>query len=204
MRGYLLLLSSLLFSVVAVHSTATEIVPAKGNWYLFDIDPLVAQSGNTEWIDAQGDETLGYLGDGSPLEFSFSLLTRSYLNIVDAGISGDVFSVLINGIQFTTSKVAADSGNFAGIDADYAWSLAEFSRISILLAPGHYRVSGWLHQSAVDDSGLPYMATVGALQIVEANEPGGIMLMGIAFLAYCLRRRFFLRAEHYNTPGVAA
>lgn len=201
MRGYLLLLSSLLFSIVAVHSTATEIVPANGNWYLFDIDPLVAQAGNTGWIDAQSDETLGYLGDGSPLVFSFSLLTSSYLNIVDAGIAGDIFSVVINGKQFTTSNVAADSGNFAGIDADYAWSLAEFSRLSILLEPGTYTVSGFLQQSAQDEMGLAYMATVGALQIVEADEPGALLLMGFGLLVFGLRRQYALHAT--NNQGVA-
>lgn len=190
MRIYLFLVSSLFLSLCAAFSSATEIVPTKGNWYLFDVDPLVAQSGNTEWIDAQSDNALGYVGDGSPLLFSFSVATHSYLNIVDAGISGDIFSVLVNGKLFKTSAVAADSGKFAGVDADYAWSLDDFSRISIFLAPGIYTVTGYLEQSAQDDSGLPYMASVGALQIVEADEPAGMLLLGLATLALGIGRRF--------------
>lgn len=201
MRRFLVLVSSVLFSAIAAHASATEIIPGTGNWYLFDVDPLIAQSGNTEWVDAQSDAPLGYVGDGSALVFSFSLLKRSYLNIVDAGIAGDMFSVVINGKKFSTSSVAADSGNFAGIDADYAWSLAEFSRLRLLLEPGTYTVSGFLQQSAQDEVGLPYMATVGALQIVEADEPGAILLIGFGLLAFGLRRQYALRAN--NNPGVA-
>jgi hypothetical protein len=204
MRTNLWLAASLcLLSFFSVSANATEIHPVKGNWYLFDVDPLVAQSGGTEWIDAQVDQSLGYVGDGSPLTFSFSLTTSSFLNIVDAGISGDIFSLSINGSHFTTSTVALDSGLFAGIDFDLAWSTDEFSRLSIFLAPGHYTVTGFLNQSAVDDSGSPFMATVGALQIVEADEPAALLLLSIGIVGLALRRRSVLRAKKMCNEGVS-
>jgi hypothetical protein len=125
------------------------------------------------------------------------------LNIVDAGISGDIFSLSINGSHFTTSTVALDSGLFAGIDFDLAWSTDEFSRLSIFLAPGHYTVTGFLNQSAVDDSGSPFMATVGALQIVEADEPAALLLLSIGIVGLALRRRSVLRAKKMCNEGVS-
>lgn len=174
---------------ISASTSATELYPDNNNWYLFDVDTLVSQSGGTEWIDAQQDEPLGYIGDGSPLTFSFSLARYSFLNVVDAGISGDVFSLLINGEHYTTSAAAADSGVFAGADFDLAWSTAAFSRLSLLLAPGDYTVTGFLNQSAVDEFGSPYLTTLGGLKIVEADEPGLWLLLGVGMLTVTLRRR---------------
>lgn len=203
MRTRLWLLASLcLFSFISVSSNATEIHPVKGNWYLFDVDNLVSQSGSTEWIDAQLDETLGYSGDGSPLTFSFSLTTSSFLHVVDAGISGDIFSLSINGNHFTTSTVTPDSGIFIGNDFDSAWSFDAFSRLSILLAPGDYRVTGFLNQSALDESGSPFMATVGALQIVEASEPATLILLSIGLVGFALRRRSVQAARKTCNKGM--
>lgn len=203
MRTNLWLSASLcLFSFISFSSNATEIHPVKGNWYLFDVDNLVSQSGSTEWIDAQLDETLGYSGDGSPLTFSFSLTTSSFLHVVDAGISGDIFSLSINGNYFTTSTVTPDSGLFTGIDFDSAWSIDAFSRLSIFLTPGHYTATGFLNQSALDEYGLPYMATVGALQIVEADEPGALISLSIGIVAFVLRRRSVYCAKKMRNDGV--
>ena len=190
MRTHVLFAASLwLFGVVSPVSNATEISLTDGSWYAFDVDPLLAQSGGTEWVDAQVDDAQGYVGDGSPLQFSFSLTTARVLNVVDAGISGDVFSVLINGVEYSTSAVAADSGLFAGMDFDSAWTTNEFSRLSIFLAPGDYTLSGSLTQSAIDEAGEPYMASVGGLRIAEVDEPGMLVLLGFALGALGLRRR---------------
>ena len=190
MRTHLLRVASFcFFGFISISASATEISPVSNNWYAFDVDPLVSQSGDIEWIDAQVDDSLGYVGDGSPLQFSFSLTASSFLNVIDAGLSGDVFSLSINGMNYSTSAVAADSGLFAGFDFDSAWTMNEFSRLSVLLAPGDYTVTGFLNQSAIDESGSPYMATVGALQLVAVDEPNALMLVGLALAAFGLRRR---------------
>lgn len=189
MRTRFLCAASLwLLSLVAPVSNATEIPLTDGSWYAFDIDPLLSQSGGVEWIDAQVGGSQGYAGDGSPLVFSFSLSTASVLHVIDAGISGDIFSVLVNGLEYSTSAVAANSGLFAGVDFDSAWSMNEFSRLSLLLAPGDYTLSGLLVQSAVDESGEPYMASVGGLRIAKVNEPGGLVLLGLALGILGLRK----------------
>ncbi len=187
-NNFLIIASVWLASFISLGASATEIHPVDGNWYLFDVDELVSQSGGVEWIDAQADASLGYIGDGTALTFSFSLVNSAFLNVVDVGISGDVFTLLINGNHYTSSAVAADSGIFVGLDLESAWASPEFSRLSILLAPGLYTVTGFLHQSAADDAGFPYMATVGGLQIVDADEPGVFFLLGIGALII-LRRR---------------
>lgn len=184
----LITISLWLLSAVSAGVSATVINPVNNSWYLFDVDNLVSQSGGTEWIDAQEDESLGYIGDGSPLTFSFSLTRSSILNLVDAGISGDTFSLLINDEHVTSSAVGADSGIFVGADLESAWSTAAFSRLSILLTPGDYTVTGFLNQSAVDELGSPYFTTVGGLQIVEADEPSLLILLGVAMLVLILRR----------------
>ena len=201
MRTNVLMAASFwLFSAMSVSTSATEINPVNNNWYLFDVDTFVSQSGGTEWIDAQEDESMGYVGDGSPLTFSFSLAKSSFLNLVDAGISGDVFSLLINGEHHTTSAVVADSGIFVGADFDAAWSTAGFSRLSVLLASGDYTITGFLSQSATDELGSPYLATVGGLQIVEADEPGLLVLLGIGMLTFMLRRH--ARPSQLSNKGV--
>jgi hypothetical protein len=191
MRSKLLILAGLwLVSLISFSTNATEIYPVNGKWYFFDVDEAVSQSGGVEWIDAQGDELLGYVGDGSALSFSFLLTTSALLNVVDAGFSGDIFTLLVNGNHYTSSFVKADSNTFAGADFVAAWAATEFSRASILLVPGHYTVSGFLNQSAIDEYGLAYMASVGGLQIIEVSEPGvfALALIGLALLI--LRRRY--------------
>ncbi len=187
--------NNLLFAVglwlfMSINANATEIVPITGNWYFFDVDEVISQSGGTEWIDAQVDESFGYMGDGSALTFSFSLTSSAFLNLVDAGLAGDVFTLVVNGVEHTSSAVAANSTTFAGADFDAAWSMPEFSRLSLLLAPGVYQVTGFLNQSATDEYGSPYLATAGGLQIVDVDEPGLFVLFGLGvFLLLCCRMK---------------
>lgn len=185
--------NNILFAVglwlfMSINANATEIVPATGNWYFFDVDEVISQSGGTEWIDAQVDDSLGYAGDGSALTFSFSLTNSAFLNLVDAGLAGDVFTLVVNGVEHASSAVAANSTAFIGTDFDAAWSMPEFSRLSLLLTPGVYQVTGFLNQSAIDEYGSPYLATVGGLQIVDVDEPGLFVLFGLGVLLLLSRR----------------
>ncbi|PUA29511.1 MAG: hypothetical protein B0W54_02705 [Cellvibrio sp. 79] len=201
---FFLMVSLWLINMVSVGASATEIHPANGSWYLFDVDALVSQSGGVEWIDAQQDDALGYTGDGSALTFSFSLTNSAFLNLVDAGLAGDVFTLLINGNSYTSSAVAAESNAFAGIDFDAAWAAPEFSKLSVLLAPGSYTITGFLNQSAIDEYGVPYMATAGGLQIVNVVEPGIFVLFGMGLFLLFLRRKARRNTNAFLGQGVLA
>lgn len=200
-KKLLALASFCLASIISTSVNATEIYPVKNSWYSFDVDALISQSGDVEWIDAQEDESLGYVGDGSALTFSFSLTRAAILNVVDAGLAGDVFTLLINGQHHTGSSVAANSGAYAGFDFDAAWAAAEFSKLSILLAPGSYSVTGFLNQSAVDEYGSPYLASVGGLQIVDVAESNIFVLFGLGLALLILRRRSGVNANTFFDKG---
>ena len=204
MRNHLFLIASLLLvGVMSARAGATEIYPVKGSWYLFDVDEIVSLSGGTEWIDAQNDELSGYRGDGSALAFSFSLTNSAFLNLVDAGLAGDVFNLLINGVNYTSSSVAASSAAYVGIDLDAAWMAPGFSRLSVLLVPGDYTVTGFLKQSATDEYGFPYLATAGGLKIVDVDESGIFVLLGVgAFMLLFIRQKWRIAAA-FSDKGVA-
>lgn len=199
MRNKILTMASLwLFSVFSVGAHATEIHLAKNSWYLFDVDSLASQSAGTEWIDAQIDTSLGYVGDGSALTFSFWLTNAALLDVVDAGLSGDVFTLLINGLQHTGSSVSANSGIYIGSDFDSAWGIPAFSRLSIFLVPGFYSVTGFLQQSAVDEFGAPYLATLGGVRIVDVDESGSLVLLCLGGVILMLRCLYLPRASKGN------
>lgn len=201
-KKLLALASFCLASIISTSVNATEIYPVKNNWYLFDVDAAISQSGDVDWIDAQEDESQGYVGDGSALTFSFSLTRSAFLNVVDAGFAGDVFTLWINGRLRTSSSVAANSGAYAGIDFDAAWAAAEFSKLSILLTPGTYSISGFLNQSAVDEYGSSYLATAGGLQLVDVDEPVIFVLFGFGLILLIWRRRSGINANAFLNKGV--
>lgn len=204
MRNKLLMMVGLwLIGIIPFSASATEINPTKGVWYFFDVDEAVSQSGGVEWIDAQKDDSLGYVGDGSALTFSFLLTKPGFLNVVDAGFSGDIFTLLINGDYYQSSAVEANSGVYAGADFAAALAAVEFSRASISLVPGHYTVSGFLNQSAVDEYGLPYMASLGGLRIIEVSEPGLFALILVGLMVLILRRRIWIAGTAFDKGMLA-
>lgn len=176
-------------SLLSLNVSATVINPAFNEWYLWDVDELAAQDAGLGWIDGQLDDDKGYVGDGSALSFAFTLTKSSVLTLVDAGIAGDEFGILINGVVYVSSAVAAYSDVYEGADFAAALLNPEFSRLSLMLDAGSYTVSGFLHQSATDADGIAFNATLGALQIVEADEPGALVLLSIACGGLLLARR---------------
>jgi hypothetical protein len=181
MRNYLIFLVGLcVASVLSCNVSATMIKPVVNGWYALDVDELVAQDASLGWIDGQLDDDKGYVGDGSVLSFAFTLTKSSVLTVVDAGIAGDEFGVLVNGVAYVTSAVAAYSDEYAGTDFDAALLNSGFSRLSLILDAGSYTVSGFLYQSAIDPDGAALNATIGGLRIVEADESGILILWSIA------------------------
>ncbi len=174
---------------IPVKSMATTINPVLGEWYLFDVDELIAKDSNLEWVDAQLDYALGYQGDGSALSFVFTLSGLARLTVVDAGVAGDIFGVLINGFSHQSSLVSAGSLVDIGVDFDAALSDGSFSYLSLLLEPGTYTITGLLKQSAVDADSIPFNATVGGLRISAVNEPDTFVLVLVGVMMIWLRRR---------------
>lgn len=190
MRKYLVsLVGFCAASVLSFNVCATVINPTADEWYALDVDELVAQDAGLGWIDGQVDEIYGYVGDGSALSFAFTLTKSSILTVVDAGIAGDVFSIFVNGMAYVSSTVAAYSDEYVGTDFNAALLNSGFSRLSLILDAGDYTVSGLLSQSAIDAGGAAFNATVGGLRIVEADEPGALILLSIACAGLLLARR---------------
>ena len=149
-----ILASALAAGALSLPLHATTVSPVtNGNWYQFDVDDLIANSGGTEWIDGITGEP-GYNGDGSALTFSFTLGNAAILKITDAGFAGDEFKLTINGNDYFSSAVADFYPDSIGTDFDAALNSGSYSHFSILLNPGSYVVTGELAQSALDDFGF--------------------------------------------------
>lgn len=183
-------LSGSLMSVNAVASSIT--LTPDGRWYQFDVDELISSNGGLEWIDAVVDESAGYVGDGSALNFNFELQQAAYLTVVDAGLAGDRFSLVVNGTSYDSSTPSYQSILNVGNDFDAALAhSSQYSRLQILLNPGLYTVSGSLLTSAQDEFGLPLNATVGGIQVSAVPVPAAFWLLGSALtgLAVVSRRK---------------
>jgi len=183
-------LSGSLMSVNAVASSIT--LTPDGRWYQFDVDELISSNGGLEWIDAVVDESAGYVGDGSALNFNFELQQAAYLTVVDAGLAGDRFSLVVNGTSYDSSTPSYQSILNVGNDFDAALAhSSQYSHLQILLNPGIYTVSGSLLTSAQDEFGLPLNATVGGVQVSAVPVPAAFWLLGSALtgLAVVSRRK---------------
>ncbi|EHR69811.1 PEP-CTERM motif protein [Burkholderiales bacterium JOSHI_001] len=167
---------------------STPLLSPSGDWSEFDVDELLAPA----------DAPLGWIAlDGSPLMFSFTLVGEAVLRVVDAGLPGDTFRVLVNGAAQDTSAVPATdyaSAINANIGTDFAAAWADggqhFSRLALTLGPGSYAVSGLLVQSVGLD-GLPLNATVGAVSLTPVPEPASVatLLTGLLLITTVLRGR---------------
>lgn len=193
------LCSVTLLSCLAVGAQATTVaIAADGSWNEFDVDEISAQSGGLEWIDnVTGPGIPQYQGDGSALSFSFTLTTQAWLRVVDAGFAGDRFQIFngANSLGFTSAVPATTYENNppnAGLDFDAAFAdPANFSSISLLLAPGAYTISGLLTQSVGSSFG-PLNATVGAVSVTAAVPvPAALPLLvsGLGLLGTSIRQR---------------
>lgn len=177
--------AALLVATVATGASATTVnITADGSWYQFDIDEFYSQSGGLEWIDAINDDEGLYNGDGSALGFALTLTQASMLTVVDAGFGGDEFTITINGQDYLSSAAINTYDTSVGTDFDAAFADGtQYSYLNIVLGAGTYFISGELAASALDDTGMPLNATVGALRVSEVPVPAAAWLFGSALVA---------------------
>lgn len=153
-------------------------------WYTFDVDSLLSANQGLQWID---------LAAGDSLSFSFTLAAPAVLRVVDGGFAGDRFNVSVNGGSsvLTSPGVSTYPSVNAGLDFDFAWLDARFSKLALTLQAGSYTVTGSLAESVVDEFGQPLNATVGAVMLAPVPEPGtwALMLAGLGALFAMARRR---------------
>ena len=157
----------------AVTATTINLQP-NGQWNTFDVDNAIALSGGMEWIDAQS--ALGYSNDGSSLDFKFTLTQSGYLDVVDGGFAGDVFKVFDNGLLLGPTSTAVNSYPASlGTNFDAAFADPNYSRQRFLFSAGMHDITGLLSVSALDATGQPINATVGALRL-DLPEPATLLL----------------------------
>ncbi len=186
------LLCSLVLALMLAHQAHSSTVDISefNTWYQLDVDELIASDGGLDWIDAVVDSQHTYVGDGSLLHFSLTLDRAAKLTLVDAGLGGDRFTVLINGNEFQTSQVV-QSHAYIGTDFESALlDPSNFSFLEIILGAGVYNISGSLLESAIDGD-LPLNATVGALKVSEVPLPAAawLLLSALGGLTFFRRRQ---------------
>jgi hypothetical protein len=174
---------------MAAQAGNTAITPTlDGAWYSAYTD--VAESGTAAWFDIDGQHS-------DTVSFDFTTATNAWLTVVDAGFTGDTFQVF-DGSTLLGTTSAPGAANYPDLtfDFDAALANASFSRGVYLLSAGTHHITGWLAQSALDDTGAPINATFAGVRLEAAPLPEpsswALAIAGLAFVVYVARRRAVL------------
>jgi hypothetical protein len=168
---FVLAIAAAIMSQTVMAETVT--LQPNGQWSAFDVDTSASNSGGPEWIALSGD----------PLTFHFELLKPTTLDVVDGGFSGDVFKVYDNNgttlLGQTSSAVNNSYPASVGLNFDAAFANSNYSKGSFLLGAGTHNITGLLWVSALDNTGQPIYASVGAvrLNIPAVPEPETVWLL---------------------------
>lgn len=148
-----------LIALLPATSFAAPVTSADG-WQTF----YFGDAGSS-WLDAPVfDDT------ALPSHFELTLDHAALLQVTDAGLAGDRFEVLANGVRLGFTSAAAAGSADLGTDFDTAFASPAWSHGSWLLAAGSYTITG-----TVSDS--PFGAGLGALRVAEVPEPTSIALL---------------------------
>jgi hypothetical protein len=155
-----------------------------------------------QWVEFSVSKDLtGDLGwanfDGQALSFDFTVAEGfvATLSVVDAGWSGDRFTVTNQGQEIGTTSVSVngDLNTQPIVDFDQAFANNDFSRGVYTLGAGQHSISGLLSTSLVHPDLGPLNATIGAvrLQVSAVPEPASVatLLAGLSLLTVMLRRK---------------
>ena len=185
------LLAATALAVVGVTSANATLVPiaTNGAWNVFDVAPEIANDAGLGWID---------ISDGTALSFSFTVAAGNTgtLTVVDAGFSGDRFSVFSNSAALAVTSAAVNNYPNSTFDFDLALAATNYSRGIYALAAGNYTVTGSLFSSALDEFGAPLNSTTGALRVdvapvaaVPLPAAALLLLNGLGVFGFAARRR---------------
>jgi len=178
--------AAVLTLAAGLSSAQATALAADGNWAGFNVDgnlPPYALS----WVDDQA----------AALNFTFSIPTgfKGTLTVVDAGFSGDEFSLTDGASLLGTTSTALNGDANGAIEFSFDAALANphYSRGVFTLGSGDHDITGLLIKSTTLTGVGELNATFGAvrLEIAPVPEPATLatLLAGLSLLTAVLRRR---------------
>lgn len=129
----------------------------------------------------------GPISDSSgDLSWDFTLTSNAYLDVTDAFIIGDVFT-LYNGATLIGTTGPYDINGATLTDADLAFGSEQYSWGRWLLTPGTYSINGILTEACCSSgSGYIRLANVDG---VPEPESWALMIAGFGLVGAAMRRR---------------
>jgi hypothetical protein len=172
--AFALAIAAAILSQTVLAETVT--LQPNGQWSAFDVDTSASNSGGPEWIAPGGDQ----------LAFQLTLPKPATLDVVDGGFSGDVFKLYDNNGATLLGQTSSAANNSypasVGLNFDAAFANPNYSKGSFLLGAGTHTVTGLLWVSALDNTGQPIYASVGAVRLnlpaVPEPETAWLLLTG--------------------------